>query len=681
MGEHGASYPLGASVRGSGVNFSVFSEHADAVELLLFDAPGDAAPSRVVELDHDTQETAHYWHCFIEDIGPGQLYGWRTYGPFEPSIGHRFDGVSLLLDPYTRAVANTAHYQRARRPTANDYSASMKSVVHGDGYDWQGDAPLARPFSQTVIYEMHVAGFTKHPSSGVEDGIRGTYRGLIEKIPYLVDLGVTAVELLPVFQFDARDAPGKLDNYWGYSPISFFAPHGAHSASGDGLAAVDEFRDMVRALHSAGLEVILDVVYNHTAEGDHRGPTQSLRGLDNQTYYILDAKGRYANYSGCGNTVNANAAVVRRLILDSLRYWVREMHVDGFRFDLASILARDSDGEPMSSPPLLWDIETDPVLARTKLIAEAWDAAGLYQVGDFFGHHYKEWNGKFRDDVRGFFRGDNGTVRQVAQRVIGSPDVYGHRDGSPERSVNFVTSHDGFTMNDLVSYSTKHNAANGEGNRDGDNHNLSANYGEEGPSSDPAIERLREQQIRNFFTITLVSLGAPMLLMGDEIRRTQHGNNNAYCQDNETSWFDWSQVETHGGLRRFVRELIRLRRSLVMHQHRGDRTLRSVLKSATVLQWHGTQLGRPDWAGHSHSIAMESRGPSGVFYLIMNAFSGSLTFELPDPGPAGWRRLVDTSCASPADICNWADAPVVTASSLEVPAHSVTILAAAISPT
>ena len=430
----------------------------------------------------------------------------------------------------------------------------MKSVVVDPAaYDWEGDAPLRRPSAQTIIYEMHVRGFTRHPSSGVGERTRGTYAGLIEKIPYLQQLGITAVELLPVFQFDAQDCPPGKVNYWGYAPVSFFAPHQAYSSRRDPLGPVDEFRDMVKALHRAGIEVILDVVFNHTAEGDQRGPTLCFRGLDNTAYYILeDDRARYANYTGTGNTLNANHPIVRRMIVDSLRYWVEEMHVDGFRFDLASILARDASGQPLPNPPVLWDIESDPVLAGTKLIAEAWDAAGLYQVGSFIGDSWKEWNGRFRDDVRDFFRGAPGSVARVADRLVGSPEIYGHEEREAEQSVNFVTCHDGFTLNDLVSYDRKHNEANGEDNRDGADDNRSWNCGVEGPTDDPAIERLRNRQVKNFLTVTLLSLGMPMILMGDEVRRTQFGNNNAYCQDNEISWFDWTLVEKHADVHRFV---------------------------------------------------------------------------------------------------------------------------------
>ncbi len=400
---------------------------------------------------------------------------------------------------------------------------------------------------------MHVGGFTRHPNSGVAEQKRGTFLGLVEKIPYLKQLGITAVELLPVFQFDPQDCPPGKVNYWGYSPVSFFAPHHAYCSRRDPLAAVDEFRDMVKALHRADIEVILDVVFNHTAEGDHRGPTLCFRGFDNTAYYILEQDpSRYANYSGTGNTLNANHPAVRRMILDSLRYWVEVMHVDGFRFDLASILARDESGQPIPNPPVLWDIESDPVLASSKLIAEAWDAAGLYQVGSFIGDSWKEWNGRFRDDVRGFVRGDLGLARRVADRLVGSPDIYGYEKREAEQSVNFVTCHDGFTLNDLVSYNQKHNQTNGEYNRDGADENRSWNCGFEGPTDNIAVESLRNRQIKNFLTITLVSLGVPMVPMGDEVRRTQRGNNNAYCQDDETSWFDWTLVEKQADLLRCV---------------------------------------------------------------------------------------------------------------------------------
>ncbi len=526
-------------------------------------------------------------------------------------------------------------------------------------------SPLNRPFSQTVIYEMHVAGFTRHPSSGLPADLRGTYRGLIEKIGYLQELGVTAVELLPVFQFDEQDAPRGHVNYWGYSPVSFFAPHVAYSSRKDRLGPLDEFRDMVKALHRAGIEVILDVVFNHTAEGNHAGPTLCFRGLENAAYYILpDDRSRYADYSGTGNTLNANQPIVRRLIIDSLRYWVESMHVDGFRFDLASILSRDERGRPLENPPILWDIESDPVLAGTKLIAEAWDAAGLYQVGTFVGDSWKEWNGQFRDDVRSFMKADRGSISRLGRRLLGSPDIYGCAEREPEKSINFVTCHDGFTLNDLVSYNTKHNEANGEGNRDGSDFNLSWNCGVEGPTDDAAIERLRNRQVKNFLALTLLSTGAPTLLMGDEVRRTQQGNNNAYCQDNDISWFDWSGLDTHADICRFTR-LVLLMRSQA-HRARGAiiSKLNEILQRARI-EWHGVKLRCPDWSDDSHSLALTASTLDGqlLVHFMANAFWQPLAFELP---PArglhqGWHRAFDTFLEPPHDISDTPEAapPIV----------------------
>jgi glycogen operon protein len=523
---------------------------------------------------------------------------------------------------------------------------------------------------------MHVRGFTRHPSSGVGEKTRGTYAGLIGKIPYLQQLGITAVELLPVFQFDAQDCPPGKVNYWGYAPVSFFAPHQAYSSRQDPLGPVHEFRDMVKALHRAGIEVILDVVFNHTAEGDQRGPTLGFRGIDNPTYYILEEGGsRYANYTGCGNTLNANHPVVRRMIVDSLRYWVEEMHVDGFRFDLASILSRDAFGHPLPNPPVLWDIESDPALAGTKLLAEAWDAAGLYQVGSFVGDAWKEWNGRFRDDVRNFFRGEPGALRRVADRIVGSPEIYGHKQREAEQSVNFVTCHDGFTLNDLVSYNQKHNDANGEDNRDGANDNYSWNCGIEGPTDDPAVEKLRNRQVKNYLTVTLMSLGVPMILMGDEVRRTQRGNNNAYCQDNEISWFDWTRVQKHADVHRFLQLLIepRLLRDV---EHERQRLSLTTMIAQAHQAWHGVKLFQPDWGDDSHSVALgaELRRAGLRFHLILNAYWEPLEFELPKLDGATWRRWIDTALDSPNDIVPWQEAPPVKGSTYQVMDRSLVML-------
>jgi glycogen operon protein len=651
----GRSSPLGATVAHGGVNFSLFSRTATGVELLLFDREDDVTPSRVVSLDPVANHSYHYWHVFLPNVQPGQIYGYRVAGPWAPERGLRFNQSKVLLDPYGRGVVVPKNYHRqaANREADNAASAMKSVVVDPHRYDWEGDAPLRLPSARTIIYEMHVGGFTRHPNSGVDESKRGTYAGLTEKIPYLQQLGVTAVELLPIFQFDAWDAPPGKVNYWGYAPISYFAPHQAYSSRQDPLGPVDEFRDMVKALHRAGIEVILDVVYNHTAEGNENGPTLCFRGIDNPTYYMLENGGAwYANYTGCGYTVYANHPIVRRMIVDCLRYWVEEMHVDGFRFDLASILSRDAAGVPLPNPPVLWDIESDPVLASTKLLAEAWDAAGLYQVGSFVGDAWKEWNGRFRDDVRDFFRGEPGSLRRVADRIVGSPEVYGHKQREAEQSLNFVTCHDGFTLNDLVSYNEKHNEANGEGNRDGANDNRSWNCGIEGPADDPATERLRNRQVKNFLTVTMMSLGVPMILMGDEVRRTQHGNNNAYCHDNELSWFDWSLVEKHADMRRFV-SLLAARRQLRDARHERI-SLTDFLTQASKA-WHGTTLNRPDWGEHSHSLALsgELREEGLSFYLILNAYWEPLDFELPELGGLKWRRWIDTALESPNDIVPW----------------------------
>ena len=676
----GRSFPLGATVYSDGVNFSIFSKNATAMDLLLFDAVDDAQPARVISLDPRANRTFHYWHVVVPDIKPGQLYAYRAHGPFDPAKGLRFNPDKVLLDPYGKGVMIPKRYHRdaAFNPGDNTHFAMKSVVADPHRYDWEGDVTLKRPFGRTVIYEMHVKGFTFHPSSGVEPIRRGTYAGLIEKISYLQKLGVTAVELLPVFQFDETEAPEGLTNYWGYNPVSFFAPHRGYSYRQDPLGPLDEFRDMVKALHRAGIEVILDVVYNHTAESDHLGPTFCFRGLENDDYYILEPDNvHYANYSGTGNTLNANHPTVRRLILDSLHYWVEVMHVDGFRFDLASILSRDAAGQPLANPPILWDIESDPILAGTKLIAEAWDAAGLYQVGSFIGDRWKEWNGQFRDDIRSFFRGDRGSVGNLPARFFASPDLYGHEEREPEQSINFVTCHDGFTLSDLVSYNQKHNQANGEGNRDGHNHNLSWNCGVEGPSDDPAIEQLRNRQVKNYFTINLLALGVPMILMGDEIRRTQLGNNNAYCQDNEINWLDWNLLDRHGDLYRFVKKMICLRLSLDVFKEDHGLSLNQLLQIAQI-DWHGIKLNRPDWSDHSHSLAFTVQGGDVLFHIIFNAYRQALEFELPPAAiapQAEWRRIIDTYLESPKDICNMLEAPSVGRQSYLVQPHSVVLLA------
>jgi isoamylase len=676
----GKSFPIGASLVAGGANFSVFSKHATAVQLLLFDDVDDDRPSKVIDLDPRSQRTYHYWHIFVPDLKVGQLYGYRAHGPYAPEKGLRFDADKVLLDPYGKCVATPSRVSRAAaRSPGNNAGTARKSVLADPrGYDWEDDRPPRTPFAKTVIYELHVGNFTRHPNSDVADGRRGTFAGLMEKLPYLQDLGVSAIELMPVFAFDEESAPPGRRNVWGYQPLSFFAPHPGYSSRRDPLGALDEFRDFVKAAHRAGLEIILDVVYNHTAEGAADGPTLSFRGLANDTYYILDENdGSYADYSGTGNSLNANESVVRRLILDSLRYWVGEMHVDGFRFDLASVLSRDERGRAVASPPVLLDIESDPVLANVKLIAEAWDAAGLYEVGRFVGDAWKEWNGTFRDDVRRFLKGDERTVGPLACRLLGSPDIYGAQDREPEQSINFATCHDGFTLNDVVSYNHKHNEANGEWNRDGSNDNHSWNCGIEGATQDEATERLRNRQIKNFLALTLFATGTPMLLMGDEVRRTQHGNNNAYCLDDETTWFDWSAIGRNADIHLFAKQLIAFRNARILPVERHEMTLNELIAQHRV-EWHGVALGAPDWTDASHSLAATFHFDSDrlALHLMINAYWETLEFAIPplDEMYLPWRRCVDTFRPMHEDVHGWVNAATVSGETFAVQPRSIVVL-------
>jgi glycogen operon protein len=653
----GRPHPLGATPDETGCNFSLFSQHAKSVTLLLFDRHDAVRPMASLSLDPAVNRSFHLWHAHVEGVRPGMQYAFRVGGPDAPELGLRFDSQKVLIDPYARANTRTL-WQRAMACAPGDnVAASLRSVVVDTrSHDWQGDRPLARPMAETIIYEMHVGGFTRHPSSGVRHP--GTFSGVVEKIPYLKALGVTAVELLPVFEFDDTTCwthDGRtLRNYWGYSPIGFFAPHPGYCVGAHHEAQVAEFRAMVRALHAAGIEVILDVVYNHTEEGNHDGPVISFKGLANDVFYHLDPQDpcRYADFSGCGNAVNANHPVPQKVIIDSLRYWVEEMHVDGFRFDLASALSRGEDGAPMAHPPVLWQIELDDRLAETKLIAEAWDAAGLYQVGHFPGARWAEWNGRFRDDMRRFLRGEAGMAGQVAARLTGSADLYQRAGRAPINSINFITAHDGFTLNDLFSYEAKRNAANGEGGRDGTDDNLGWNCGAEGPSDDPAVEALRDRMAKNACALLMLSQGVPMILMGDEVRRSQQGNNNTWCQDNETAWFDWTLTRTHAGMLRFWQRMIAFRkRHPALHRNRyfgGAVNERGVNDFA----WHGTELWRPDWSDSSRTLAFCLGGFDGQpdLHVAINMWQDPLSFRLPPVPGRRWGLAVDTGRESPLDI-------------------------------
>ena len=676
--------PYGANAREGGVQFAVFSRSATAMRVLLYDRVTDLEPEHVVHFHPELDRWGDIWSVFVPGVGAGQLYHFQADGPFEPQRGHRFDGQARLIDPYARALAGEY------LPAADGVVRPPKCVVIDDTFDWVGDRPLNRRLSETIIYEMHVRGFTRSPSSGVKQP--GSYLGVIEKIPYLQSLGITAVELMPVFEFPTNHWQGRPDarpNYWGYDPLAFFAPHRGYAVGTHPGAQVAEFKQMVRALHQAGIEVILDVVFNHTAEGNELGPTLSFKGLGNRIYYMLSNGGaEYRNYSGCGNTVNGNHPIVRELIFLCLRQWVQNYHIDGFRFDLASILSRDRNGELLPNPPLVEAIGEDPLLARTKIIAEAWDAAGAYQVGSFSNRRWAEWNGRYRDDIRRYWRGEEGMIGPLATRLAGSSDLYGPSGRQPYHSINFITSHDGFTLNDLVSYQEKHNADNGEDNRDGDNMNYSCNYGVEGPTRRQTTQKLRTRQVRNFLATLFLSQGVPMLLSGDENRRTQQGNNNAYCQDNPVSWFDWKLVDKNPDLARFCRGLIAFRRrqptvrraSFLVGEPAGPGLLPDV-------SWFNAEGGSVDWSGGEHSLvclfgAWPTTGPSSIAARAVLIFTHSgpqpREFVVPPLAQGNpWRLFINTAAESPEDIYPDADGPPPADGKLVLLDHSLVCYVAA----
>jgi isoamylase len=681
--EPGSAHPLGMTTYASGVNFSLFSESATEVILLLFDHADATEPAQVIRLDPFQNKTFHFWHVFVRGCGPGIYYAFRVDGPSDASAGHRFNPNKVLIGPYARGISR-ALWKRGNAAGAGDNLAtSMRcAVVDLADYDWEGDRPLKRPFHESIIYEVHAGGFTRSPSSGVRHP--GTFAGMIEKIPYLRALGITAVELLPICEFDDSDAAigpagTRLRNYWGYSTVGFFSPHSGYCVNPDARSHVNEFRDLVKALHKAGIEVILDVVFNHTDEGNEFGPTESFRGIDNNVFYLLERNDRasYTNYSGAGNTVNANHPLPQKFIVDCLRYWVQEMHVDGFRFDEGSILARGEDGAPLVHPPVIWQIELEDALADTKLIAEAWDAAGLYQVGHFPGDRWAEWNGRYRDDVRRFVRGDPGLTGAIASRLGGSADIYQARGQSPENSINFVTVHDGFTLNDLVSYNDKHNEANGEGNRDGINENLSWNCGSEGPRTDPQIAALRARQIRNFVTILMLSRGVPMLLGGDEIGRTQDGNNNAYNQDNATSWFDWTMNAANQEVLRHVQGMVTFRKAHAALRQPYFYTGKINERGLTDIAWHGTKLDSPgfdDPQGRALACTIAGFDGDADLHVMMNMFWKPLDFEVPVDPRRQWRVAIDTFTPSADETADQNQNAVLSRSKCTVRERSIVVL-------
>ena len=676
--------PYGALIHDGGVQFIVFSRSATKMRLLLYDRVEDREPEDIIEFDPDTDRWGDVWSLFVPGVGDGQLYHFQADGPNDPERGHWFDGQARLIDPYAKALAG--EFQRAD----DGIIRPPKAVVVEEHFDWEGDRHLRRDLSESIIYEMHVRGFTNSATSGVEHP--GTYLGVIEKIPYLKSLGITAVELMPVHEFPIRGVHGEElehPNYWGYDPMAFFAPHRGYAVGNEPGSQVREFKEMVKALHQAGIEVILDVVFNHTCEGNEHGPALSFKGLENRVYYMLGNGGScYSNYSGCGNTINGNHPIVREMIFYCLRHWVHNYHIDGFRFDLASILSRDRSGDLIPNAPLVEAIAEDPMLADTKIIAEAWDAAGAYQVGSFGDSRWHdtsedkrwaEWNGRYRDDMRRFWRGDFGKIGDFAMRLSGSSDLYEHGGRLPYSSINFITSHDGFPLNDLVSYREKHNEANGEDNRDGDNNNESANYGVEGPTDDPELNALRMRQVKNMLATLMLSQGVPMVVAGDEFRRTQQGNNNAYCQDNEVSWLDWGLMEENIDLVRFFSSLAHFRRSepTVRRKHflSGEATAEDALPDVSWFNALGVAV---DWKGPDTALIClltphedaEEKGREVL--LLVNPTSKGREFMMPAVAKGlRWRLFIDTAAESPHDIYPGLDGPAPVSGTLALTDRSM----------
>ena len=674
--------PFGAMVQESGVQFSVFSRSATAMRLLLYNRVNDREPAEIIEFDRETDRWGDVWSLQVPGIGVGQLYHFQASGPWDPDHGQRFDAAARLIDPYAQALAGT--FQKSD----DGVIRPPKCVVADDSFDWEGDRHIRRDISESVIYEMHVRGFTKSRTAKVS--APGGYLGVIEKIPYLQELGITAVELMPVHEFPIRGIYGnkmQRPNYWGYDPMAFFAPHRGYAHGTQPGAQVREFKEMVKALHAAGIEVILDVVFNHTCEGNEHGPTLSFKGLENQVYYILEEGGKhYSNYSGCGNTFNGNHPIVREMIFHCLRHWVHNYHVDGFRFDLASILSRDRYGHLVPNPPMVELIAEDPMLADTKIIAEAWDAAGAYQVGSFGGSsRWAEWNGRYRDDVRRFWRGDGGTLGALATRLAGSSDLYEHSGRPPFSSINFITSHDGFTLHDLVCYKHKHNEANGEGNRDGDNNNSSDNYGVEGPTRKKAIREVRSRQVKNMLSTLLLSQGVPMIVSGDEAGRTQRGNNNAYCQDNEISWFDWRLVGKNADLVRFAKSVIQFRRQQPTVRRRQFLTGQPIAgRLIPDVSWYAPDGEPLDWGqGDLAMVAYlaaptRAEDPEGLgrdVLMLFNSTGQPREFHMPDVGRGmNWNLFIDTAAQSPNDVYPDLDGPMPPSSRMvDMPYHTLKV--------
>ena len=639
------------------MNFSLAAPAADRIELLLFRNGSDRVPEQVIELDGRRHRSGDYWHVEVEGLNEGCCYGYRVFGPLAPGA-HGFCPSKVLLDPAARAITGWDVYDRvlATGPSPNAHACLKGVVSERQRFDFEAHPRPRHSWQRSVIYELHVGAFTRASDSGVDPSNRGTYQGVIEKLPYLQELGVTAIELLPVFSFDPADAPPGRDNVWGYSPLNWFTPHHSYCSGDDPLQARNEMRQLVAACHDAGIEVLLDVVYNHTTEGNRLGPTLSWRGVADGTYYHQNSEGDYLDVSGCGNSIAANDPISTQLILESMRCWAVELGIDGFRFDLGVELSRGAQLKPLDHPPLFTAMEADPELSDLKLVSEPWDCGGLYRLNDFPAKRIATWNGHFRDGLRRFWKGDEHSTWALAQRFKGSPDLYDGKAVAMGHSVNFITAHDGFTLADLVSYNRKHNLANGEDNRDGDNHNNSWNHGLEGPTTDPEVLALRRRQQRNLLSTLLLSRGVPMLLMGDEVGRSQGGNNNTWCQDSPLGWMVWNEDHCDLELKLFLKRLLKLRQALPQLFNPlipARETTKKHPQDHTDLwrQWHGVDLSKPDWASWSRSVAtslhMGSHG--AVIWMGFNAHKEALDFELPIPA-SPWTRVIDTSLPAPQDF-------------------------------
>lgn len=694
---------LGATLDKNGCNFAIYSENAGSVSLLLFDKKDIKRNTIIIPLDKNINKTKNTWHIYIYGIKIGQLYGYSLTASdiLKKHKDNRYNPNKLLIDPYSKAVTFSGNWKHSNSfgydinsieglnsfSEEKNYDTAIKSVVVGNNdFNWGRDKHPGIPWRDAIIYEMHVRGFTFDKSSNVK--YPGTYLGVIEKIPYLKDLGITAVELLPVFEFNESEnnrfnpvTKEKLKNYWGYSPLAFFAPETWYSSKFDGVNAIKEFKTMVKAFHKTGIEVILDVVYNHTGEGNEFGPTINFKGIDNSLYYILEKNKKYKNYSGCGNTFNCNNPVVKQLILDSLRYWVINMHVDGFRFDLAAILGRDEHGKWIDGRSLLNDINDDPVLSRTKIISESWDAGGLFKLGAF-PNRWAEWNSKFKEDVRSFIKADDNKVMDFIKRIVGSPDIFSGNKENSYYSINYISCHDGFTLNDVVSYNSKHNRNNGENNKDGEDNNFSFNCGIEGVTDDIEILKLRERQMKNLFLVLMISQGTPMILSGDEVKFSKNGNNNTYCHDNELNWFNWKLTKKNKCFFKFCKFMIQFRKKHPILRMNKFLINNEITANNEYITWHGVEIDKPDFTSGSHTIAfmlygskyyINDREKDKNIYVAINSYWEDLNFRIPDPAAGGrWYLCVDTFLDH--SFYNEGKEPVITAPTILIKKRSIVIL-------